>query len=119
MAELSEKRTAAADPLAVEPTGPIGRTNKRILELLFGAQRMMFEEIVFATDEWLDRARTETHLIAEFVSKMAEAHSVKNLKVMYRECGQHQIDFIRRDCDRLFNHSRRMAESASNLVSKA
>ncbi len=35
---------------------------------------------------------------------------------MYEECGQHQIDFIRRDCERLFKHGERMIGSLSNLV---
>ena len=34
---------------------------------------------------------------------------------MYEECGQHQIDFIRRDSERLFKHGERMIETASNL----
>ena len=83
-----------------------------------GAQRVALEEAVFATQEWIDRARTETHLLAEFTSKMAGAHSVNNVKTMFEECGQHQIDFIRRDCDRLFNHSRRMVEAVSHLLTR-
>jgi hypothetical protein len=65
----------------------------------------------------LDRARTETHLFAELISKMAGAHSVKDIKTMYEECGQHQIDFIRRDCKRVFKHGHRMIETTSNLFS--
>ena len=35
---------------------------------------------------------------------------------MCEECGQHQIDFIRRDSERLFKHGERMIETASNLL---
>jgi hypothetical protein len=56
-------------------------------------------------------------LLSEFVSKMAGSHSVKDLNTMCRECGQHQIDFIRRDSDRLFKHGERMIEVASKLFS--
>jgi hypothetical protein len=35
---------------------------------------------------------------------------------MYRECGQHQIDLIRRDCDRFFRHSTRAIEAALGLL---
>ena len=63
----------------------------------------------------LDRARTETHLFSEFVSKMAGSHSVKDLKTMCEECGQHQIDFIRSDSERLFKHGERMIETTSKL----
>jgi hypothetical protein len=118
MAELFEAR-AAPEPPAVERTGSIGQANRRLLDFLFGAQRVLLEESVFAVEEWLDRARTETHLFAELISKLAVAHSVNNLKTMYEECGQHQIDFIRRDCDRVFTHSRRMIEAVSKLADKA
>ncbi len=110
MAELSEKQTTV-----VEATGPVGQANKRVLDFLYGAQRVALEEAAFATQEWIDRARTETHLFAEFTSKMAGAHSVSNVKTMFEECGQHQIDFIRRDCDRIFKHGRRMIDAVSGL----
>lgn len=119
MAELSEARTPATEPPTVEQTGPVGRANKRVLDFLFGAQQILLEETVFATEEWLDRARTETHLFAELISKMASAHSVGNIKTMCEECGQHQIDFIRRDCDRAFKHGQRMIEAVSKLAGNA
>jgi len=37
---------------------------------------------------------------------------------MVEECGQHQIDFIRRDCDRIFSHSRRMMDAVSRLFGR-
>lgn len=118
MAELSEMQAAVVEPPVVEATGPVGQANRRIIDFLYGAQRVALEEAVFVTQEWLDRARTETHLLAELTSKMAGAHSVNNVKTMYEECGQHQIDFIRRDCDRIFNHSRRMVDAVSRLFAR-
>jgi hypothetical protein len=82
---------------------------------MFAAQRILLEEIVFAGNEMFDRARTETHRFSEFASKMAGSHSVKDLKTMWEECGQHQIDFVRRDCERLFKHGQRMIETTSSL----
>ena len=67
----------------------------------------------------LDRARTETHLFNEFVSKMAGSHSVKDLRTMCEECGQHQIDVIRRDSERLFRHGERTIETATKLFGKS
>jgi hypothetical protein len=118
MAELSEMQAVAVEPPVVEATGPVGQASRRMLDFLYGAQRVALEEAVFATQEWLDRARTETHLLAELTSKMAGAHSVNNVKTMFEECGQHQIDFIRRDCDRVFTHSRRMIDAVSSLFSR-
>jgi hypothetical protein len=48
--------------------------------------------------------------------KMAGAHSVKDVKTMYQECGQHQLDFIRRDTERVFKHGERMIAATSNLI---
>jgi hypothetical protein len=42
-------------------------------------------------------------------------HSVKDMKTMCEECGQHQINFVRRDSERLFKHGERMIETTSNL----
>jgi hypothetical protein len=69
-----------------------------------------------ASNEIFDRIRTETHLLSEFASKIAGSHSVKDLRTMCEECGQHQIDFVRRDSERLFKHGERMIETTSNLL---
>ena len=83
---------------------------------MFGAQKMMLEELVFFSDEMLERTRTETHLFTEFVAKMAAAHSVRDVKTMCQECGQHQLDFFRRDSERLLRHGERMTAATSNLI---
>jgi hypothetical protein len=92
-------------------------TNKCILNFMFGAQKAMLEEMIFAGKEILDRVVTETHLFGEFAAKMAGAHSVEGLKTMCQECGQHQIDFVRRDSERPFEHGARMVKMTSGLFS--
>ncbi len=94
----------------------LGWPGKRVMEFLFGAQRLLGEEIAFARDEALDRARTETHLFNEFLSKVAEAHSVKDYVGMYEACSQHQLEFLCRDCDRLFKHARHSFDAASSFL---
>lgn len=117
MTELSQARAATTDQLEADSAARLATANKRAQEFLFGAQRAMFDEMLFISNELMDRVRTETHLFTEFVSKMAGAHSVKDIKTMYEECGQHQIDFVRRDCERLFKHGQRTIENSSNLFS--
>jgi hypothetical protein len=117
MLELSEPRAAIVEQPAVDATKQLNMSNRRTLDFMFGAQKAMLEEFVFASNEMLERARTETHLFSEFVSKMAGSHSIKDLKTMCEECGQHQIDFIRRDSERLFKHGERMIEATSKLFS--
>lgn len=115
MLEFSEPSAAIVEQSVTDATTRLTKANKRTLDFMFGAQKVMLEEMVFASNEMLDRARTETHLFSEFISKMAGSHSVKDLRTMCQECGQHQIDFVRRDSERLFRHGERMIEAASNL----
>ena len=118
MTELARESASIVEQSAVDASMRLTKVNKNAMDFMCSAQKVILEEMVFAGNEMLDRARTETHLWSEFVSKMAGSHSVKDLKTMYEECSQHQIDFIRRDSDRLFRHGERMIETASKLFSK-
>jgi hypothetical protein len=115
MLERSEPRAELLELSAADATAKLTKANKHALDFMMGAQKVMLEEMVFAGKEMLERAQTETHLFSEFVSKMAGSHSVKDLKTMCAECGQHQIDFVRRDSERIFKHGERMIETASKL----
>jgi len=117
MAELSKRAASGSYQPTENAEAEATRLNQNALEFMFGAQRMMFEEFIFFTDEMLERTRTETHLFTEFVAKMAGAHSVKDVKTMCQECGQHQLDFLRRDSERLFRHGERLISTTSNLIS--
>jgi len=116
MTELSERSGAIVEQSVADTATRLTKANRNALDFMSGAQKAILEEIVFAGNEMLDRARTETHLFNEFVSKMAGSHSVKDLRTMCEECGQHQIDFIRRDSERLFRHGERLLESTSKLL---
>ena len=115
MTELSEQSAALVEQSVADTATRLTKANKNALDFLMGAQKVMLEELVFAGNEMLERTRTETHLLSEFVSKMAGSHSVEGLKTMSQECGQHQIDFIRRDSERLFKHGERMIEATAKL----
>ncbi|MGE9008577.1 hypothetical protein ACO2JO_08345 [Leptospira interrogans] len=93
----------------------IATANEQASSFLFGAQKLVLEELVFAGNEFMERAQTEMHLLSELVSKVAGAHSVRDIRTMWEECGKHQVDFIRRDCDRVFKHGERLIEATSNL----
>lgn len=116
MPELSEAVAAAAPEQAttVVETQMV-KANQRAANFMFGAQKLMLEELVFTSNEIVERAQTEMHLFSEFASKMAGAHSVRDIRTMYEECGKHQIEFVRRDCDRLFRHGERLIDAASRL----
>ena len=116
MSEPAKLHDVVTEPATPDPIARIGDTNRRLLDFMFGAQAIFLEEIVFVANEMLDRTRTETHLYAEFISKLAGARSVNDWGTMCRECCQHQLDFFRRDCDRLFGHGERMIGTTSRLV---
>jgi hypothetical protein len=116
MPELLRDEMSAIEPMASDAAARFTRANKTVLEFMYGAQRMLLEEMVFAGNEILDRARMETHLLSEFVSKLAGSHSVKDWNTMFRECNQHQIDFLRRDSGRMFKHGERMLAAATHLL---
>jgi hypothetical protein len=113
----SERAASGSFPAVANAEAEATKLNQSALEFMLGAQKMMFEELVFFGDEMLERTRTETHLFSEFVAKMASAHSVRDIRTMYQECGQHQLDFFRRDTERLFRHGERMIAATSNLIS--
>src|SRR3954453_5090012 len=117
MSELSERVASGSFPAVANPEAEATKLNQGALEFMLGAQKMMFEELVFLGDEMLERTRTETHLFTELVAKMAGAGSVKELKTMHQKGGRHQLDFIRRDSERLFKHGERMIATTSNLIS--
>ena len=116
MSELSERIAADSLPAVADPQAEANALNQSALKFMLGAQKILFAEMVFLGDELMERTRTETHLFSEFVTKMAGAHSVKDVKTMYQECGQRQLDFICRDTERLFRHGERMIAATSNLI---
>ena len=93
----------------------VAKANEQASSFLFGVQKLVLEEFVFAGNEFMERAQTEMHLLSELVSKVACAHSVRDIRTMWEECSKHQVDFIRRDCDRVFKHGERVIEATSNL----
>ena len=111
-----------AEPKALEQQQPADRVTqqadakKQMLHFMFGAHRMMLEEMAFAAYAMLDRVRTETHLWNEFAAKLAGSHSVHDWNAMGKECSQHQLEFLRRDCDRMLRHGERLVEATSNLL---
>ena len=115
MLEFYEPGAAIIEDSVAEAVARWNNTNNCILNFMFGAHKAMLEEMIFVGKEILDRVVTETHLFGEFSSKMAEAHSVEGLKTMCQECGRHQVDFVRRDSERLFKHGARMIEVTSGL----
>jgi hypothetical protein len=116
MTELYEREAASDEPLASDAASQLTKANRYTFSCLADARNVMADEILFSGNEFLDRAITETQLFNEFLSKMAEAHSVRDLGAMYRECSRHQVEFIRRDTERLLKHSERVIDNTAKLL---
>jgi hypothetical protein len=115
MAEHSEK-IATGEQTAADAVTRSTVAGKRAFDILLGAQRVLLDEWMVAGNEMFERARSETHLFNELVSKMAGAHSTNDIKTMWTECSQHQLDFLRRDAERLFRHGERVVQAMAQLT---
>jgi hypothetical protein len=115
MLEVYEPCAAIIEDTVAKTVERVNEANKRVLDFMFDAQKVMLEEAIFVSDEILDRVRTETRLFNEFISKVADAHSIKDLNTLREECGQHRIDFVRRDSGRIARHGERMIEATASL----
>jgi hypothetical protein len=116
MTDVSEQSSATNEPLATDAASQVAKANKYAFSLWVGSQNVFLDEMMFVGNELLERAIAETKIFNEFVSKLAEAHSVKDLGTMYQECTKHQLDFIRRDTERLLKHSDRVIDNTSKLI---
>jgi len=116
MTELSEQGAANNEPLATDAASQLTKANKYAFSLLAGTRNVLLDEMLFAGNEFFDRAIAEAKIFNEFLSRLAEAHSVRDLGTMYQECTRHQLDFIRRDAERLLKHSERVIDNTAKLV---
>ncbi|MGY3534494.1 hypothetical protein [Bradyrhizobium sp. USDA 4452] len=100
---------AASDggQFVLDATSPFGRANRYTLSLFSGAREMLLDEMLFASKEFFERIVAETTIFNELLAKLAEAHAVRDYATMYRERAQHQLDFVRRDMDRILKHGQR------------
>jgi hypothetical protein len=85
-------------------------------QLALGAQKLIFYEIMQANQDALEHARSGMSTAQEFVAKVAQAHSVKDLAAAFRDCGHQQMDRFHRSYEHLFTHGHEVFEASSNLV---
>jgi len=116
MTEQLEPRVTKEVPLASNAALQSTTADRYASGYVADARNALFEEILFAGNEFLDRTITEAHLFNEFLSKIAEAHSLRDYSAMYQACSRHQLDFVRRDTERLLKHSERVIDNTSKLV---
>jgi hypothetical protein len=112
----SEQSVVSSDELATDAGSQLVRANRYAFSFLSGAQNVLLDEITFAANEFVERAVAETTIYNEFLAKLAEAHSVRDYGAMCQECTKHQVEFMRRDMDRLLRHNERLFDNTMRLV---
>lgn len=116
MTELFEQGSASSEQLATDAGSQFTKANRYAFSLLTGSRNVLLDEVLFAGKEFFDRAIAETNIFNEFLAKLAKAHSIRDLGTMYQECTKHQLNFIRRDAERLFKHNERAIDNTAKLV---
>jgi hypothetical protein len=102
-----------------EETTPLADATQRGLELMLAAQQAMFEEIIHTRDDAIEHAMVQARVSAELISKIAGAHSVKDVVNAWSECSQHQIDVLTQDSERAMGHVRNLVECSFALARAA
>lgn len=115
MPELREQ-APAEQKLVGEVTAQIAEANKRGLEFSLGAQKAIFDEMVEAGSSALEHTQAQMNVMAEFASKVAEAHSFKDILRAWQECSQHQMDVVRQDSQRFVAHGREILDKSFKLL---
>jgi len=91
-------------------------TGRQALDVTFGVQKVMLDEMAKASDEILERVRAEVEIASEFIARLASAHSIKEIATACNDCGHHQAEAFRHDSEMLFRHSQRLYEQTSRLL---
>ena len=77
----------------------------------------VLHEMIEASKEALQRAHAEMHIIAEFATKIAEAHTAAGVAKAYEDCIQQQSGIMRQEGDRILAHGRDVLNKASEIAS--
>ena len=115
MTELAQSSTDAGLQAATKNEAQLAQAASDGLQFMFGVQALFAGEMIFVAEEMRERTKTETHLLSEFLSKVAGSHSLKDLRAMYAECSRHQLDFFRRDSERMLRHGEWFVDATSRL----
>lgn len=60
MTELSDQNTATSEQLATDAASQLTKTNRYAFSLLAGTRNVLLDEMLFAGNEFFDRAVAET-----------------------------------------------------------
>ena len=81
-----------------------------------GAQRLALHEILRVSQDALDYARSRVNITQDCISRIAGAHSVKDIATAVRDCGHRQLDQLQEDYEHLIAHGHEVVDASSGLV---
>ncbi len=71
--------------------------------------------MIQANQDALEHARSGMSITQDFISRIAQAHSVKDLTIAFRDCGHEQMDRLHRGYEHFFAHGHEIFEASSGL----
>lgn len=104
------------EQLGTDPGSMLVGASRYSLSILTGMRDVLWDEMMFANNEFVERIAVESSLFNQLIAKLAEAHSVRDYGTAYRECTQHQLEFMRRDMERVLKHGERAVDNAAKLA---
>jgi hypothetical protein len=115
MSELHEQ-TPAGQKLVSDITAQFAEANRRGLQYSLGAQKAVLDEIIEVGSSALEHTQAQMNVATEFASKIAEAHSFKDVVKACQDCSQHQMDVVRQDSQRFIAHGRELLDKSFKLL---
>lgn len=115
MSEFHEQ-TPSGQTFVNDVATQLAEANKRGLQFSLGAQKAILDEMIEAGSTALEHTQAQLNVASEFASKIAEAHSFKDVIRAYQDCGQHQMDVIRQDSQRFVAHGREILDKSFKLL---
>lgn len=114
MAQTDKSTTAAASPSIV---ADLGEMTKKRVEATAAAQAELFKELQEISQYWTARAKSETDLASELVSKLTGARSIPETATAYQEWASRRMQMALEDGQHLIADSFKLMETAARPFS--
>jgi hypothetical protein len=116
MKNNNPQASASEEQQPLDVSSQLTEIANRGTKLSLGAQKLLLYEIIRAHQDALEHSRSGIGNTREFILKVAEAHSVKDLAAVFQYCGHKQMDRLHRSCEHLFAHGHETLEASTDLL---
>jgi hypothetical protein len=112
MAQVDKSASSATLNSIVTSLGEIG---KKRAEAIAAVQTELFNGLQEISQHWVARAKSETDLASELVSKLTNARSVLESATAYQQWASRRTQMALEDGQRLFTDSIKLVETSTRL----